>query len=192
MNRKNSKNPYRINDCADVKDSAPFINPNPLNVADSIDDMGGSLGFNPKNPKKTDIDSTEPYKPTTVTVNTYKDLIKSGRPNKIVKGFNFDVDTFENLCDAWTPKKMFPVILNCSISELNKFCNIVYNMDFDHAYDTLIGITDLWSRRAFKNLAFNGNPTALKVVAENFMKLSPTSDNSDTHITIVNDLSDLS
>lgn len=118
---------------------------------------------------------------------SYLDLLRPNRKNRKIDGFDFDLDTFENLCSVWTPKSNFTLLLHCKASELDKFCMKAYNMNFSDAYNVLTGIADLWARRAINNLAQRGNNTALACVIKHFMKLEENAA-PQPNITIVNDL----
>ena len=127
------------------------------------------------------------YKPADFEPVSYLELLRQGRKNYKPEGFDFDVDTFENLCANWVPKKNFPLLLHCDASDLDAFCRRVYNMDFASAYDVLNGVADAWARRAINNLAQKGNNTALACVIKHFMKLEENT-TPQPNITIVNDL----
>lgn len=118
---------------------------------------------------------------------TYLDLLRPNRENKSFPGFNFDMNTFENLCAIWTPKKDFAKLLNCQVSDLDRFCYLAYNMKFNDAYDVLSGIADIWGRRVITNLAARGNNTALSCLIKHFMKLEDQSA-PQQNIVILNDL----
>lgn len=121
-------------------------------------------------------------------VTNFQSFFKPGRQNLKPDGFDFDMDTFENLIDFFTPMENFPVILNTSIRSLDEFCKICYNMPFKETYYYLSGITDFFMRGAFKRLAEMGNATAINTVAEHFMHLSNQQLKDGINITIVNDL----
>lgn len=121
-------------------------------------------------------------------VESYKDFINpSKRKNKKPEGFDFDMDTFENLIDFFTPIENIPVILRCNIQTLDNFCQICYGMPFKDTYQHLSGISDALMRSTFKKLAGMGNTSAIKIVSEHFMNLKDNK-TSDVNITIVNDL----
>lgn len=118
---------------------------------------------------------------------SYLELLRPNRKNRRIEGFDFDLDTFENLVSVWTPKKNFTRLLHCSASDLDVFCMKAYNMKFSDAYDTLADVADVWARRAINNLAQRGNNTALACVIKHFMKLEENAA-PQSNITIVNDL----
>lgn len=122
---------------------------------------------------------------------SFNDLLKANRPNKKIPGFDFDVDTFENLLDNFVPYDMVAKILRVSISDLDKFCHIVYNMKYSEAYNVLTGIADMFLRRSVKNLAHSGNGTALNIAKEHFMKLDSEKNDKPQKIVIVNDLKEV-
>lgn len=121
-------------------------------------------------------------------ITNYRDYISPKRQNWKPKGFDFDVDQFENLIDCWTPKDKIPVILKCSYSDLDRFCNTVYHLNYSETYNLLSGITDAYMRSTFKGLASNGNNTAMSIVAKHFMKLEDDEQKASINLTIVNDL----
>ena len=125
-----------------------------------------------------------PFEP----VYNYADLVKRNRPNAKVPGFNFDVDTFENLIDSFVPQDRIPIILSCGLTDLDKFCNKVYGMTFKETYTMLSGISDMWMRRAIVNLSHSGNSTALNIASKHFMGLSDEAKDANINITFVNDL----
>lgn len=124
----------------------------------------------------------------------YSNMLSARRQNKQVEGFDFDVDTFENLIDCYTPYENIPLLLSGTSSkiynetDIDKFCKLVYNMDFKTTYKLLIGITDMQMRKVFKNLAACGNATAIAINAKHFMKLEDDKKNDAINIRIVNDL----
>ena len=144
--------------------------------------------YNDDEQVNTNDPSKESFYYAGAPVYSYKDLLKSTRQNVKVKGFWFDVNTFENLIDCYTPKDDVGLILRCSEADLDRFCKVVYGMKFDATYKVLTGITDMFMRKSFKGLSQSGNPTAIKVVAEHFMDLKEKQDKDGINITIFNDL----
>lgn len=130
----------------------------------------------------------ESFYQTGAPVYAYQDLLKSSRKNVRVKGFWFDVNTFENLIDCYTPYDTIPLILRCSIGDLTKFCTAIYGFDYPMTYKILSGITDTFMRKTFKGLSQAGNPTAIKLVGEHFMGLKESQQTEAINITINNDL----
>lgn len=123
-------------------------------------------------------------------VENYKDFMNPlKRKNLHPDGFDFDMDTFENLIDFFTPMENIPVILRCDYKTLDNFCKICYNMPFKDTYIYLSGISDALMRGTFKKLAAMGNTQAVKIVSEHFMNLKENKSH-DVNITIVNDLKD--
>lgn len=120
-------------------------------------------------------------------IKSYAEIVKHTRKNFQPKGFDFDVNTFENLIDNYVPEENIPVILRCNLGTLDKFCKIVYKMDFKQTYRFLMGITDMCMRKTIKGLAGLGNTTALKIAQEHFMKLKSDDGGSNVNITIVDD-----
>ena len=112
---------------------------------------------------------------------------RNARRNFKLKGFDFDVDTFENLIDAFVEKETVPVILGCCHADLDRFCRAVYGVDYNTAYPRLLGIADMWMRKAVTNLATSGNATALGIASKHFMKLDEDKEKNAINITINND-----
>jgi hypothetical protein len=112
---------------------------------------------------------------------------RNARRNFKLKGFDFDVDTFENLVDSFVEKETIPVILGCRHADLDRFCRAVYGVDYNTAYPRLLGIADMWMRKAVTNLATSGNATALGIASKHFMKLDDDREKSAINITINND-----
>lgn len=125
---------------------------------------------------------------TGAPVYSYRDMLRGFRENYKVKGFWFDVNTFENLIDCFTPKQTIPIILRCKHADLDRFCQVVYGMKFSEAYTFLSGLTDMFMRKAIKGHSNNGNPTAMKIAAEHFMDLKEQQEKDGINITIYNDL----
>ena len=121
-------------------------------------------------------------------VESYADLLKNNRSNMKVDGFDFDVNTFENLIDYFVPKDNIHVILQCTDADLDRFCAEVYHLNFAQTYRVLSGITDAYMRGAIKNLAISGNATALGIAKEHFMNLHDEQQKSAISVKIVNDL----
>ncbi len=144
------------------------------------------------NNSSAEVNNDDPFKEsfyqTGAPVYAYRDLLKSSRKNAKIKGFWFDVNTFENLIDCYTPYDTIPLILRCSIGDLTKFCTYVYGMDYPETYKVLSGITDTFMRKTFKGLSQAGNPTAIKLVGEHFMGLKESQQAEAINITINNDL----
>lgn len=120
-------------------------------------------------------------------VEAYNDFLSNKRQNMSVPGFSFDVNTFEDLIDSWTPMENIPKILGCRTDDLDVFCLKVYRMNFKETYVMLSAISDSLCRKAFSNLAKAGNPTAINIVSKHFMKLEEDKQ-QDLNIRIVNDL----
>lgn len=124
----------------------------------------------------------------------YANMLSARRQNTRVPGFDFDVDTFENLIDCYTPYENIPLLLSGTSgkmyteTDIDNFCKLVYKMDFKTTYKLLIGITDMQMRKVFKNLAASGNATAIAINAKHFMKLEEDAKNDAINIRIVNDL----
>jgi hypothetical protein len=119
---------------------------------------------------------------------TYDELLKPGRKNVVVPGFDFDVDQFENVIDCFVPYESVPVILRTNVGYLDQFCQIVYGMPFKETYALLNGISDMFMRKAITNLSKCGNSTALNIASKHFMNLDDEAKKDAINITIVNDL----
>lgn len=115
---------------------------------------------------------------------------RNARRNFKLRGFDFDVDTFENLVDAFVEKETIPVILGCCHADLDRFCRAVYGVDYNTAYPRLLGIADMWMRKAVTNLATSGNATALGIASKHFMKLEDDKEKANINIVVVNDLTE--
>ena len=115
---------------------------------------------------------------------------RNARRNFKLRGFDFDVDTFENLIDAFVEKETVPVILGCRHADLDRFCRAVYGVDYNTAYPRLLGIADMWMRKAVTNLATSGNATALGIASKHFMKLEEDKEKANINIVVVNDLTE--
>ena len=121
-------------------------------------------------------------------VPVYSDLLDPKRKNVKIPGFNFDVNTFENLIDNFVLASDIPVILNTSVAQLDRVCTICYNMNFDETYKRLSGISRYWGNRTVKNLANAGHAGAFSVFAKNFLGLSDEDKSANVNITFVNDV----
>lgn len=126
----------------------------------------------------------------------YSDILSINRRNVKVEGYDFDVDMFENMIDNFVPYNNIPLLLSASckkklcIADLDRFCKIVYGMDYKDTYEILSGITDMQMRKVFKNLAASGNATAIAINAKHFMHLEDENKNDAINIRILNDLND--
>lgn len=118
----------------------------------------------------------------------YDDLLNPNRKNVSIPGFDFDVDTFENIVSAFTPVESVPLILGVTENELDQFCNIAYKMDYREAYKRLVGVSDFWMRKAITNLAVAGNGSALNIASKHFMGLKDEEDKHSVSVVFVNDL----
>ena len=118
----------------------------------------------------------------------YDDLLDPQRKNTRIQGFNFDIDTFENLIAAFTPKDNIPIILNTPLVRLDEFCRLAYGLTYSETYTRLSGVADFWMRKAIGNLAVSGNGTALSIAAKHFMNLKDEETKSAIQVTFVNDL----
>lgn len=117
----------------------------------------------------------------------FQDFLALNRQNVKLEGFNFDVNTFENLIAWWTPINEIPVILGVRSDQLDYFCNKIYHMNYKETYYKLHNIEMALTRRAIDGLSKQGNSTALNILSKHFMELEDNNQ-QDVHITIVNDL----
>ena len=102
-------------------------------------------------------------------VQDYSMYIKRDENNLQPKGFNFDADMFENLISCYATYEMVPVMLRTTISKLDDFCKIVYNMPYKEAYLFFNYASKLAMNRAFENLAKCGNTTAQSITAKHML-----------------------
>ena len=112
---------------------------------------------------------------------------KWGDPNQTVEGLNFTRNDFEDLIDNFCAPEEIAILLQVTPVELDRFCNEVYNMDFKTTYQVLFQRANLFFKKAMMNLSKSGNPTAIKVTAEYYVKLGAV-DKQDNHITIINSM----
>lgn len=112
---------------------------------------------------------------------------KWGDPNQTVEGLSFTRNDFEDLIDNFCAPEEIAILLQVTPVELDRFCNEVYNMDFKTTYQVLFQRANLFFKKAMMNLSKSGNPTAIKVTAEYYVKLGAV-DKQDNHITIINSM----
>lgn len=108
--------------------------------------------------------------------------------NRHPDGFWFDMNQFENLIDAWTPKEDILTILQTSPNELDNFCKICYGENFDRVYEILHAISTMGFRKSVTFLAKSGNSSALILAAKNFAGMQDDNQSSNVNITFKNDL----
>lgn len=114
----------------------------------------------------------------------YAMYIHRNEDNLQPKGFNFDADMFENLISCYATYEMIPVMLRTTISKLDEFCRIVYNMPYKETYTFFNYASKLAMNRAFENLAKCGNTTAQSITAKHMLGYKDDSDlNSNVSIT---------
>lgn len=111
-------------------------------------------------------------------------LYPEGDPNQSAPGFSFSRNDFEDLIDNFTDTDSIPVLLGVSPCELDTFCKHIYNMNFKETYNVLFQRANLYYRKAMFSLAKVGNPTAIKVASEFYVRLGSL-DKSDSHITFI-------
>ena len=113
-----------------------------------------------------------------------------GRKNLKPEGFAFDMDTFENLIDAFTSESDIAVMLNVTAARLDEFCRICYNgCDFETVYRQLKAVSGMFMKKAIKTHAENGNVYAMRLAAENWLGMAEKgSGDASVTITFKNDL----
>ena len=107
-----------------------------------------------------------------------------GDPNQTVEGLNFTRDDFEDLIDNFAAPEEIAILLQCSNTDLDRFCEEVYHMDFKTTYQVLIQRANLYFKKAMFSLSKSGNPTAIKVAAEYYVGLGAV-DKQENHITFI-------
>ena len=107
-----------------------------------------------------------------------------GDPNQTVEGLNFTRDDFEDLIDNFAAPEEIAILLQCSNTDLDRFCEEVYHMDFKTTYQVLIQRANLYFKKAMFSLSKSGNPTAIKVAAEYYVGLGAV-DKSENKITFI-------
>lgn len=112
---------------------------------------------------------------------------KWGDPDETVEGINFTRGDFEDLIDNFSAPEEIATLLQTTPVELDRFCNEIYNMDFKTTYQVLFQRANLFFKKAMMMLSKSGNPTAIKVAAEYYVKLGAV-DKQDNHITIINSM----
>lgn len=107
------------------------------------------------------------------------------RKNIHPKGFDFDMELFEDLIDNFTPYDDIHVILNCTNADLDRFCNVCYNgMNFNEVFDYLVKRANYYNRKAFNKLSKAGNASCVGIVSKHFMKLEEEDKNKALRIQI--------
>ena len=110
------------------------------------------------------------------------------KPTK-VDGFPEEFQEYlEDLIDSFVPLDNIPKIIKIEFGkeyrDIDYFCKKVYNMDFKDTYHYLFQKADMYCRKAFTNLAKQGNKSAMAIVAEHFMKLGQDENRANAKITI--------
>ena len=110
------------------------------------------------------------------------------KPTK-VDGFPDEFQEYlEDLIDSFVPIDNIPKIIKIEFGkeyrDIDYFCKKVYNMDFKDTYHYLFQKADMYCRKAFTNLAKQGNKSAMAIVAEHFMKLGQDENRANAKITI--------
>ena len=149
--------------------------------------IAANLGMNPEEAKPVDkydpevaFQNRQRFKP----VQDYKMYIRRNEDNLQPEGFNFDADMFENLISCYATFEMIPVMLRTTISNLDKFCKIVYNMPYKETYVYFNYASKLAMNRIYENLAKCGNNTAQQITAKHLMGYKDDTDlNGSINIT---------
>lgn len=107
----------------------------------------------------------------------------------VVNGFPEEFQEYlEDLIDSFVPLDSIPKIIkieyDIDYGGIDYFCKKVYNMDFKDTYHYLFQKADMYCRKAFTNLAKQGNKSAMAIVAEHFMKLGQDEARANAKITI--------
>lgn len=111
------------------------------------------------------------------------------REPTVVPGYPADFqNTFEDLIDCFTPMDDIPPICEHAYGvprdKLEKFCNIVYGMNFKESFVFLHKMSLMYYRKALTNLAKVGNKTAMSTVTDYMAELSNTSRANSLKISI--------
>ena len=111
------------------------------------------------------------------------------RQPKVIDGFPEEFQEYlEDLIDSFVPLDSIPKIIKIEFdkeySDIDYFCMKVYNMNFKDTYHYLFQKADMYCRKAFTNLAKQGNKSAMAIVAEHFMKLGQDEAKANAKITI--------
>lgn len=122
-------------------------------------------------------------------IDSYDDFRSGKRSNFKPQGFDFDMDTFENLIDRFVPQDDILTILQVDRHALDKFCSICYNgKNFDTTYRWLSAISKSLRFSTIDALAMNGHSYALSLEAKHFLGLDDKSESTALTITFKNDL----
>lgn len=111
------------------------------------------------------------------------------RKPTVVDGFPPEFQEYlEDLIDSFVPLDSIPKIIKVEFDidyrGIDYFCMKVYNMNFKDTYHYLFQKADMYCRKAFTNLAKQGNKSAMAIVAEHFMKLGQDQTKANAKITI--------
>ena len=111
------------------------------------------------------------------------------RKPTVIDGFPPEFQEYlEDLIDSFVPLDSIPKIIKVEFDidygGIDYFCKKVYNMDFKDTYHYLFQKADMYCRKAFTNLAKQGNKSAMAIVAEHFMKLGQDENRANAKITI--------
>lgn len=122
-------------------------------------------------------------------VSSYDAYRLGRRENLQPEGFDFDMDTFEDLVDAFTTEADILVILNQTREQMNRFCRICYNgADFATVYRQLLAISGVFRRKYIDAHAKNGHSFAMGLEAKYWLGMNDEPQEQNLNITIKNDL----
>ena len=119
---------------------------------------------------------------------SYDDVLKGTRQNMRVEGFYFDKDTFENLIDSWADINDIPIALDTPVEQLDIFCKVLYDKNYQDTYMMLRTISKIVARKCIDRLAKCGNATAVAISKNHFAQLIDDDGEKPISITIKNDL----
>ena len=111
------------------------------------------------------------------------------REIKVVDGYPEDfMNTFEDFIDCFVPLdniiKICKIEFNLDRNDLEYFCQKVYGMHLDIAYEYLHCKADMYARKATVQLQRAGNKTAADIVSKHFAKWDTDSRKQELKITI--------
>ena len=119
----------------------------------------------------------------------YDDYRLGRRENIKPDGFDFDMDTFENLIDAFTSQADILIILHTTKEQMDKFCRECYDgADFNTVYRQLLAISGVFRRKYIDTHAKNGHSFALGLEAKYWRGMNDEPQEQSLNITIKNDL----
>lgn len=106
------------------------------------------------------------------------------RRSIVDKTTGISLNSFEDLIDNFTPVDDILSILNVSEKKLDSFCKKYYNMPYRDTYRDLSARAMYYNRKAFNQLAKEGNGKAIDVVAKYIMKMDEGDRNQALRIVV--------